>query len=246
MKSITLGTLLFLTLTSLLLTAQELQISRSSRTIYVSAEDSVKVDAELAEVHFGYLNFAPTEDQTFTDNARAADRIIKAILDSGVKEEEIETETMAVFRTNFSDKVPEATQQQRRFTARQMWRVRVPVAQAQGVINTAMNAGANVVDPVSWTVRDRNALQSKATAAAMIKAHRVAEQVAISLGIKLGALLYSSNFAGVASSRGYPAGVAGGMVGGIMGDENIPRPHIRLFPQKVEQEATAYAVYAIE
>jgi len=239
-------TALVVTLACQSLMAQELQITRSSRTIYVSAEESVRVDSEVADVHFGYLNFAPTEDQTFTDNARAADRIIKAVLSSGVKEGDIETETMTVFRTNFSDKVPEATQQQRRFTARQMWRVRVPVAQAQELVNTVAEAGANIVNPVSWAVRDQNALQSKATAAAMMKARTVAEQMASSLGIKLGVLLYSSNFAGVVSRHGYPAGAAGGMMGGVTGVGNIPKPRIRLFPQKVEESATVYAVYAIE
>lgn len=224
--------------------AQEIQVNRENRTIAVSATGTVKADAEIAVVELGYHNYAPTHDQAYQNNVRTSDKIIHALLASGLSRASIHTETLHLFpvfsrNTNWTAQERE----ERQFQARQSWKIRLPVADAQRVVDLAVQAGANEVTNVDWQVKDPEALEAKASAAALAKARTLAESMAAKLGAKLGELIYASNR--IPPQRGGLAFKIGGSAAGTIAPPPPP-PHLRLFPQRVSETATVYAVFALE
>jgi uncharacterized protein YggE len=223
--------------------SQDIQINRQNKTIAVTADDSVSVDAEVAVLDIGYHNYAATQDSAYKENLRVAKQITDAIFEAKVPAANIETEKLRLSRAESDQNWTEAMKKERVFEAQQSWHVSVSVAQAQGVVDAAVKAGANEVDDVEWNVVDPIALQAKAGGAALAKARAIADQMAKGLGIKMGELVYASNRApapkmwrGLAQTETAVAGIA----------PKEPEPKLKLFPQKVRSDATVYAVFAIE
>jgi uncharacterized protein YggE len=222
--------------------AQQIQVSRENRTIAVSATDTVKADAEIAVVQVGYHNYGRTHEQAYEDNVRTSDKILQALLGSGIAKSDINTETIQLFRTfSRNNDWTTAQKEERQFEAAQSWRIRVAAADAQSVVDLAMRSGGNQLISMDWRVKDLEALEAKASAAALGKARALAARMAATLGTKLGELLYASNRTPMQGSLEY--GAAGGEAAGVIA---VPPPHLKLFPKKVSQDATVYAVFAIQ
>jgi uncharacterized protein len=220
------------------------QINRENRTIAVTADDSVEVPAEIAVLDLGYHSFAATKDAAYDDSVRTANRILKSLAAAGVTKDNIETEKLSLSREE-PEENRTAKPKPPRFEARQNWKVRVRVSQAQQVVDLAVRAGANEVNATEWAVADPVGLQAKASAAALAKARQVAEQMAKGLGAKLGQLVYASNRAPVVPFWGL--GNLGAVETAVATlSKAVTEPQLTLYPQKVKSQATVYAVFAIE
>ncbi len=219
--------------------AQQIQVSQENRTIAVNATDTVKAAAEIAVVQIGYHNFGRTHEEAYEDNVRTSNKILQALTDSGIAKSNIRTETIQLSRTDSEDTNWTAEQKaERQFEAAESWRIRVAAADAQRVVDLAMHAGSNQMIGVDWRVKDPDALEAEANAAALGKARALAAGMAARLGTKLGELLYASNQTSmqrIVASYQMAAAVA-----------PAPAPHLKLFPEKVSQAATVYAVFAIQ
>jgi hypothetical protein len=94
---------------------------------------------------------------------------------------------------------------------------------------------------------DRKSLQAKAAEAALVKARAVAGRMAEGLHVKLGALIYASN--DTPNTKLYIARPKSGLVmntesmsiSSIIGSQTL-----EIRPQTIREEATVYAVFAIE
>jgi hypothetical protein len=222
--------------------AQTVQVSRTNKTIEVSVTESVRVDADVAEVQIGYRNFAPAKDAAFEDNVRASNLILKALLDAGVSREAIETATVKLERVSEYD-VPGPERKTAQFRATQTWTVRVGAGAAQRIVDAVVAAGANEIDEVEWAFADLPALQARANALALAKARQLAEQMARELGVKLGELLYSSNK--MSSQRTPFSSLLLGSDSSI-GAAPVKSVPLQLFPAKVTGQASVTLVFAIE
>jgi uncharacterized protein YggE len=229
--------------------AQQIQVDRQNRTIYLSATETVRVDAETAIVRVGYFNYGSTHDQTYKESADTANRITQALLSAGIQKEAIETEESSFAAVESPNREWTPTQKaDRQFQAHQSWKVRVAAADAQNVVNIAEAAGANEVREVEWGVVDTKALEAKAEVAALSRAKLLAQQLAQQGGAKLGPLLYAGNQeppirSGSAVYKGWGAG---GGVGGGIAQGAPPPPTLKIFPEKVEESATVYAIFSLE
>lgn len=222
--------------------SQDIQVNRQNKTIAVTAEESVSKDAEVAVLAIGYHNYALTQDAAFRSNVQMAERIVQAWLQEKVPAANIETDKLSLGRAQTSSEWTEQMKKERLFEAQQSWHVSVSAADAQTVVDIAVQAGANEVDDVDWNVLDPVALQAKAGGAALVKARSIAEQMAQGLNAKLGELVYASNRAPVAKMwRGITLNTSTAMVG-----NRQPEPKLKLFPEKVKSDATVYAVFSIE
>jgi len=222
--------------------AQGIQVNRENRTIAVSATGTVVVDSEVAIVAIGCQSYGRTQDAAYQENTRTASKIIEALLGAGLKKENIDTRDVRLQRVDSEDK--DMTSQERKekqFLASQTWNIRVPPAEAQNVVDRAVAAGANEMEGVSWLVADPAALDAKAGAAALAKAHDLAVQMAEKFGGKVGELLFVSNSepgsSGWLNPRNYNQSVT---------VEAAVLPSLKLFPQRVSRDATVYAVFALE
>ena len=221
--------------------AQDIQVSRANKTVEVTVTETVQMEPEVAVLQVGYQNYGRTKDDCFEENVRAAKRIIEAMQKSNVGKQDIETEELRVQRIEPGEKWSQEMKTERQFGTKQSWNIRVPVGQAQELLDVAIRAGANDINDVEWTVKDPAALEVKATGAALGKARALANRMAMELGGKLGELLYASNTQ--RRLKGWPFSSGLQTQSGTVGTKEIP---LKLFPKKVEQQATVHAVFAIE
>jgi uncharacterized protein YggE len=221
---------------------QDVQVSRTNKTIAVTAEEAVEVNAEIGVLLLGYQNRAATKDAVYRENLLASERIVKALLDAGVPKQNIETSKLDLHERERDDNRKQAPVE---FQALQTWTIRVRSDVAQTVVDVAVRAGANIVQDVEWTVADPVALEAKAGGAALAKARAIAEQMARGLGAKLGELIYASNRSPVAKMwRGMRADTSSAMLS--RATDKLPEPKLTIFPSPVRKEATVHAVFAIE
>jgi uncharacterized protein len=244
MKHVALVLILALASTMNTLLAQDIQVNRQNKTIAVTAEESITADAEVAVLAIGYHNYAPSQDVAFQDNVRASNRITDALLAAGVPKANIETGKLRLNLAEPDETWTSEMKRERKFEAQQSWTITLPVAQAQTVVDLAVQSGANEVEDVEWNVADVLALQAKVSGAALAKARAIADQMAKGLGAKLGELVYASNrapvpkFLRITGARDTYATTVHALAD--------KKPQLTLFPEKVKSDATVYAVFGIE
>lgn len=231
--------------------SQTIEVNRQNRTIEIVVTESVRVDPDIANITVGCIAYGQTHDQAYQANLAVADKIIKALLGTGISRDQIESNSVELSETNpgdLSDQTP-ANRKVRQFKAHQSWRVRVATSDAQKLIDTAVQAGANGIEDVGWAVADTEALEAKARGAALEKARATAAELAKTSGGKLGDLLYASN--SLNGILGLLAGnrtvqTASASIGNRGNGFSTPVFSLQLFPQKVEQQATVRAVFALD
>ncbi len=228
--------------------AQQVEVNRNNKTIAVNAQASESADPDLAIVIFSYQNYGTSTDDAYKKNVATAAAIVKAMLDAGVPKEVIVTGQIQL--SPVSDRDEKWTPEERKLrqvSAQQSWTVRLPVADAQRLVDLVMKAGANKIDSVSWDLIDRASLQAKASGTALAKARAVADQMAKGLSAKLGELVYASNFAPEERERYVEQFWSRRSSSSNM--SWLPEssaPSLVLFPQKVKETAQVHAVFAIE
>lgn len=218
---------------------QDVQVSAGNKTISVVVSETVEMEPDLAAIHIGYRNFGSEKDTTYAENVRAANKIIKALLDGGVPKERIETTELGLMWASEDTGRGSEQQKERKFEAHQSWTIRVSPRDAQKVVDIAIGAGANEIEEVQWEVADVAAMEARAHSAALAKARNLAGQMAQSLGVKIGQLLFLSNES-PESQRMRKFNTQTIQVSAS------PIPQLVLFPQKVTRMATVHAVFALE
>lgn len=227
--------------------AQTIQINRDNKTIAISATDEAKAMADIAAINIGFEIFSADAQTAYSEGGNLSQAILEALHKAGLKDDSIESAGQGLSRnTEFSDKDTPEIRAKREFIFRQSWEVSVSPQKAAELIRVAVAAGANKSGEIDWRLSERKALQAKAAENALIKAREVASHMADGLHVKLGALIYASNEVPEATlfNKRPPAesfGVAG------MESIEMPAPkRLEIFPKTIREEATVYAVFAIE
>lgn len=228
--------------------SQTIQINRDNKTIAISTSDEATAIADIAAITVGFEIFGPDSQSTYTDAGKLSHAILDALHKAGVEDKSIESSAQGLQRnTELDEKETPDQRAKRQFVFRQSWEVTATPKNAAELIRVSIAAGANKTGEIEWRVSDRKSLQAKAAAAALIKARAVATRMAEGLNVKLGALVYASNetpnakiyFARPAQSAMFNTESA--EVSGAP-----PAPVLEIRPQTIREEATVYAVFAIE
>jgi len=218
--------------------AQSSRIVSDKKTIEIRATDKISSPAEVATVKIGFQNVAPSKEAVYEENVRMANKIVQALRTAGTPAEGIETEAIRLDREDTAQGVKPAST---RFSADQEWRIRVKASEAQKIVDIAVSAGANQVGGVDWSVSNPEALESKAYAAALARAKRIAEQTASLAGVKLGEILSISNSVSPFSQLYRQLNTESAMIGVTP----TTVTSLKLFPEEVAREASVTVVYAI-
>ena len=218
---------------------QNVQVNNANRTISISVSETIQAAPDIARIHLGFRTYNKTHDAAFLENARVMSLIVKAVEDAGVPANRIETERVTIQEAEESNN---PTRGGKLFEAAQILSFYVATGQAQSVIDSAVAAGANELENVTWLVSDETVLESKANVAAIAKAKRLAGEMASQLGLSLGEMLYVSN--------SQPFRFPVGMNMTISAETAVVQTRRRqsdfkIFPAKVERQATIQAVFAI-
>ena len=234
-------TLALISLCSLSLAAQTIQVNKENRTIAVTATDKVTAQADVASVHIGFIAYGPDSASAYAAGATLSNAIHKSLLAAGVTEEAIESENQGVSPVqDYSDKLTPAQRAQRQFQVVQSWTVRTNAADAAKALDLAVKAGANQSGQIDWRLKDENAPAAEAAAKALQRARNVADQMARGLNAKLGALIYASN-----EIEAEPVRPLNGRLLAAAAPMMKSEP-LAINPRQIEKSATVHAVFAID
>lgn len=227
--------------------AQQVQVNRENRTIELSIEGSIEVEADLVSITVGYHNFGPTYAVAYADNMRVADQILKAWTSAGVPEDQISTHSLSLSRISDDDlkDMNGADRKQRQFEATQSWTITAKIEVAQKLLDIAVATGTNEVDEPEWKLSDPDAAEGKAYASALEKARGIAGQMAGPFGAKVGALLYATN----QTRTTYVAANMANRIKVLTNERSAAPPPahpVKLLPQKIQKTATVRAIFALE
>jgi uncharacterized protein YggE len=231
------------------LAAQTIQINRENKTIAISTTDEATAIADIACVTVGFEVYGADYESTYAEGGRISHAIVDALHKAGVDDKSIESSGQSLERNNnFDDKDKPEQRTKKQFLFRQSWEVSVAPKGAAEVIRTAVATGANKSGGIDWRLSDRKELQAKAAEAALIKARAVAINMAEGLHVKLGALIYASNqtpntriFFAQPQNRAWLNTESASVSNSV----NL-LPALEIRPQTIREEATVYAVFAIE
>jgi len=228
--------------------AQTIQINRENKTIAISTTDEASAVADIAAVSVGFEIFKPDADSASTEGSRLSHAIMDALHKAGVENKSMESKSQGVSRnTNFDDKENTSQRAAKQFRFEQSWEVSCTPKDAAAVLRLALAAGANASGAIDRRISDRKELQARAAAAALVKARGVATQMADGLHVKLGALIYASNEtpnAKIYFKRPSETVTVNAEMASI--SSVIAAPPLEIRPQTIREEATVYAVFAIE
>jgi uncharacterized protein len=221
--------------------AQKIEVNKSNRTIAVTVTDKATESADVATVHIGFKAYGPDSDSAYAAGSKISNAVIDALKKAGVEDKAIESQAQSVQQNyQFDDKESEMERAQRRYVLSQSWTVKTAAADAAKILHIAVEAGANDSGQIDWDVKDHAALQAEAAAKALKHAQAIAEQMAKGLNAQLGSLLYASNRA--PETPVVPRLYA--MTGSAT--VQVSAEPLALSPQVIEENATVYAVFAIE
>jgi uncharacterized protein YggE len=248
MRFLKLAVLTSLSVSAAVLSSQTIQINRENKTIAISTTDEATATADIAAVTVGFEIFGSDSQGTTAEAGKLSHAILDALHKLGVEDQNIESQAQGLQKnTDFDDKEKAEQRAKEQYVFRQSWEVSASPKLAAEVINAAIAAGGNKSGAINWRMADRKALQAKAAAAALIKARQVAENMADGLHVKLGTLIYASNE--TPSAKLYFAPKPGLFLNtesaSVASYITVLRP-LEIRPQTIREEATVYAVFAIE
>jgi len=210
-----------------------LNIAPTNRTLTVSAEGSVSVDADVAILHVGFTTLPNDAKAAYAAGALTSNQIIGAIKQAGIAESAIHSEWQ---------RLDSVYGKPHKFTLTQQWTVKTTPERAAEILDVAVTAGATSSGDIDWTVADEKALQAQALDQAATQAKADASALAKSMGVKLGALVYVTNQMSISRPIAYSMrSMAMAPQAGALAP-----PPLAIEPRKVSSNANVYAVYAIE
>lgn len=222
--------------------AQKIEVNRSNRTIAVTVTDKATEPADVATVHIGFRAYGPYSDSAYAAGSKISNAVIDALKKAGVEDKAIQSEAQSVQQNyQFDEKEGELERAQKRYVLSQSWTVKTAAAEAAKVLHIAVEAGANSSGQIEWDVKDHDALQAQAAAKALRHAQAIAEQMAKGLNAQLGSLLYASN---QAPETPVAPRAINGRIESFAKLQAVQPLAIRA--QVIEENATVYAVFAIE
>jgi uncharacterized protein len=220
--------------------AQTIQVNKDNKTIAITTSDEAEATADVAVVTVGFHIYGNDQDSTYAEASRTSNAITKALQDSGIKPEAIESANQSLSPIDEQDKLHYA--KGLRFSFEQSWHVTVPAKAAADTLHAAITAGANDSGGIQWKLAHDDVLEAEAAEKALAHAQQIAERMTKGLHAKLGPLVYASNQTPRIAFNGMVLQTQSASVSSTRA--NL-KP-LAISPERISKSATVYAVFAIE
>jgi len=206
--------------------------------IWVTGQGEVTAIPDLASLRLGVEAQAGTVAEAQTEASEAMNRVVGALKDSGVAEEDVQTQRFSIYPvTRWNEREEKEEIIGYRVTNMVMAKVR-EMDRAGEIIGAVTEAGGDLtrVESISFTVDDPTDYCREARAKAMADAKDRATQLADAAGVELGELTYISEGSVYLpeTSRYFPEMA-----------EEMPVPQPPISPGELEIKVSVQAVYAI-
>ena len=158
-----------------------------SEGIHVSGQGSVSAAPDIALAQLGVQTFAPEPEAAMTANSRSMNTVIGALKAQGIADDDIQT---ANFSVNPQYDYEKETREIVGYWVDNRVRVTFRDLSALGnALQSGIDAGANTVYDLRFTIDNRDALLSQARTLAVADARQRAQTLAEAAGVKLGKAL---------------------------------------------------------
>jgi uncharacterized protein YggE len=211
--------------------------TQSSRTIAVTGNGEAHVTPDVASLNLAIETHAPTAQQSAGQNAALAQKVVDALTKKLQSKGKVWTGGYSLY-PEYNEPRPNEKPVVTGYRAENSITVETgEIGMLGGLIDTAIEAGANRINFLNFTLRDETQARSKAIALAAKDAQAQAESLARSLGVKLGPVVKATT---QAEERPMPVMRMGAMA---MASSAAPTP---VQPNEVTVPATVSITYQIE
>lgn len=216
--------------------AQSTDNGETLRTLSVNGTGRVNAVPDVADVGLGVFEQAKEAAAASQQAAASMDAVVQALLGLGIDEKDIQTTSISLnARYDWNQEPAQIVG----WEARNMINVTVRDIEAVGdVVDTAVSAGANQVNGVSFRVEDPTDAQSLARTAAVEDAKAKADQLATDAGVEIVGIVSISESGGQQPQPIYMAREE--MAFAASADVSTP-----VLPGEVELSVNVFIVYEI-
>ena len=173
--------------------------SAQPRTLNVSGNGTVYLTPDIAYITIGVHTEDPNLATGVSNNNTQAQGLVDALKNAGIAEKDIQTSNFSVYY-NSSQSTDKTTGQPIAggyYAVDNTVNVTVrDLSHLGSVLNTAVGAGANNINSITFDVADKTAAMEQARQKAMANANSLASELAKTAGVNLGeiqAISYSDN-----------------------------------------------------
>ena len=171
--------------------------SAQPRTLNVSGNGTVYLTPYIAYIYVGVNTDDPDIAKAVSQNNTQTQALVDALKNNGIAAADIQTSNFSVYYNNpSSGKLPDLTTDSY-FTVNNTVYITVrDLTKLGSLLNTAVGAGANNINSITFDVADKTTAMAQARQKAMANASTLATELAKTAGVKLGEIqniTYSDN-----------------------------------------------------
>jgi uncharacterized protein YggE len=171
--------------------------SAQPRTLNVSGNGTVYLTPDIAYIYVGVNTDDPDIAKAVSQNNTQTQALVDALKNNGIAAADIQTSNFSVYYNNpSSGKLPDLTTDSY-FTVNNTVYITVrDLTKLGSLLNTAVSAGANNINSITFDVADKTAAMTQARQKAMANASDLADELAKTASVKLGdiqSITYSDN-----------------------------------------------------
>jgi uncharacterized protein YggE len=179
------------------------------RTLSVNGNGTVYLTPDIAYIYIGVHTDDPTIASAVNNNNTQTQALVDALKSAGIAGEDIQTSNFSVYSSPQYDKVTGASTGVTSYSVDNTVYVTVrDLGKLGTLLNTAVSAGANNINSITFDVADKTAAMAQARTKAMANASSLASELAQTAKVTLGEIqtvTYSDN-----SPTPYGYGMGGG------------------------------------
>ena len=208
------------------------------RTLSVSGNGTVYLTPDIAYIYIGVHNEDPAIATAVNNNNTQTQALVDALKNAGIASEDIQTSNFSVYTTSQYDKLTGATTGSSYAVDNTVYVTVRDLGKLGTLLNTAVSAGANNINSITFDVADKTAAMAQARTKAMANASSLAGELAQTAKVTLGEIqtvTYSDN-----SPTPYAYGMGGG------GGAAAPNASVPIQPGLTQITVSVSVTYTIK
>ncbi|MFN8487137.1 MAG: SIMPL domain-containing protein [Caldilineaceae bacterium] len=191
------------------------------RTITVVGEGQVSIKPDTAHANIGVEVVKPTVKEASAENKKVIATVLEVLKKQGIAEKDIQTSGFSIFAERFSQEGSGNGDQVRYHVSNNVMVVIRNLDKVGDVLDAAIEAGANNIYGVDFSLEDTSKIQSDARAKAIADAKAKAEDLGKLTGVTIGDVVSVSEVVG-GNGADYTSNFSKASGGGMGGGAAVP------------------------
>lgn len=209
-----------------------------ARTLNVSGNGTVYLTPDIAYIYIGVNSEDAAIASAVSKNNTQTTALVEALKNAGVAEVDIQTSNFSVYTTSTYDNLTGQATGSKYVVDNTVYVTVRDLTTLGSLLNTAVSAGANNINSITFDVADKTAAMAQARQKAMANASSLASELAQTAGLQL------AEIQNVSYSDNSPTPYSYGMGGG--GGAAAPNASVPIQPGLTQISVTVSVTYAIK